>query len=52
MLAYIRALNAIDGAMRVAIPSLERLADVLGLALSRQLAADGSIVFDLWRLRW
>lgn len=84
MLGYVRALNAIDEAMRVAIPSLERLADVLGLARSRRIsrsgyigtysykvhgagcrfvgdngtvvdvdfAADGSEVFDLWRLRW
>ncbi|MFE1029284.1 DUF6896 domain-containing protein [Streptomyces sp. NPDC058818] len=84
VLGYIRALNAIDEAMRVAIPSLERLADVLGLARSRRISrsghigtysytvhgagcrfisengtevdvdfeADGSEVFDLWRLRW
>ncbi|MFJ4818070.1 DUF6896 domain-containing protein [Streptomyces sp. NPDC088801] len=84
VLGYVRALNAIDEAMRVAIPSLERLADVLGLARSRRIsrsghigtysyevhgagcrfvsdngtvvdvdfAADGSEVFDLWRLRW
>ncbi|MER6345092.1 DUF6896 domain-containing protein [Streptomyces sp. NPDC001595] len=83
MLGYVHALNAIDEAMRVAIPSLERLADVLGLARSRRIsrsghagtysyavhgagcrfvgdggaevdvdfAADGSEVFDLWRLR-
>ncbi|MEU1191279.1 hypothetical protein [Streptomyces sp. NPDC005859] len=84
MLGYVRALKAIDEALRVAIPSLERLADVLGLARSRRIsrsghigtysytvhgagcrfvgdsgtevdvdfAADGSEVFDLWRLRW
>lgn len=84
VLGYVHALNAIDEAMRVAIPSLERLADVLGLARSRRIsrsdhigsysytvhgagcrfvsdngtevdvdfAADGSEVFDLWRLRW
>ncbi|WP_331751730.1 hypothetical protein OG713_45350 (plasmid) [Streptomyces sp. NBC_00723] len=84
MLGYVHALNAIDEAMRVAIPSLEQLADVLGLARSRRIsrsghigtysytvhgagcrfvsgngtevdvdfAADGSEVFDLWRLRW
>lgn len=84
VLSYVRALNAIEEAMRVAIPSLERLADVLGLARSRRIrrnghidtysytvhgagcrfvsangtevdvdfAADGSEVFDLWRLRW
>ncbi|MFD9284298.1 DUF6896 domain-containing protein [Streptomyces mirabilis] len=83
MLGYVRALNAIDEAMRVAIPSLERLVDVVGLARSRRIsrsghigsyfykvhgagcrfvsdngtevdvdfAADGSEVFDLWRLR-
>jgi hypothetical protein len=83
VLGYVHALNAIDEAMRTAIPSLERLADVLDLARSRQVsrrghigtysytvhgagcrfvcdngtevdvdfAADGSEVFDLWRLR-
>ncbi|MFK4108008.1 DUF6896 domain-containing protein [Streptomyces sp. NPDC002176] len=84
MLGYVHALNAIDEAMRVAIPSLERLGDVLGLVRSRRIisrsgrvgtysytvhgagcrfvsddgtevdvdfAADGSEVFDLWRLR-
>ncbi|MFI5724321.1 DUF6896 domain-containing protein [Streptomyces cyaneofuscatus] len=34
VLGYLHALNAIDEAMRVAIPSLERLGDVLGLARS------------------
>ncbi|MER6952782.1 hypothetical protein [Streptomyces sp. NPDC000618] len=84
VLGYVRALNAIDEAMRAAIPSIERLADVVGLARSRRIsrsdhigtysykvhgagcrfvsdngtdvdvdfAADGSEVFDLWRLRW
>ncbi|MER5844495.1 MULTISPECIES: DUF6896 domain-containing protein [Streptomyces] len=84
MLSYVHALNAIDEAMRVAIPSLERLADVLGMARSRRISrsghigahsytvhgvgcrfvsgngtevdvdfeADGSEIFDLWRLRW
>ncbi|MFJ8114328.1 DUF6896 domain-containing protein [Streptomyces sp. NPDC096132] len=83
VLGYVRALNAIDEAMRAAIPSLERLADVVGLARSCRIsrgdhigtysykvhgagcrfvsdegtevdmdfAADGSEVFDLWRLR-
>ncbi|GAA2973462.1 DUF6896 domain-containing protein [Streptomyces enissocaesilis] len=83
VLGYVRALNAIDQAMRVEIPSLERLADVVGLARSRRIgrrdhigtysytvhgagcrfvsddgtevdvdfAADGSEVFNLWRLR-
>ncbi|OMI35546.1 hypothetical protein SPAR_30936 [Streptomyces sparsogenes DSM 40356] len=67
----VHALDAINEAMRVAIPSLERLADIVGLARSRRIsrsdhigpcllhgpwgrvdAADGSEVFDLWRLRW
>ncbi|MGW0778591.1 DUF6896 domain-containing protein [Streptomyces sp. NPDC002835] len=85
VLGYVHALNAIDEAMRVAIPSLERLGDVLGLVRSRRIisrsghvgtysytvhgagcrfvsddgtevdvdfAADGSEVFDFWRLRW
>jgi len=85
VLGYVDALNAIDKAMRAAIPSLERLADVLGLVRSRRIIsrsghvgtysytvhgagcrfvsdngaevdvdfeADGSEVFDLWRLRW
>ncbi|MFE3144415.1 DUF6896 domain-containing protein [Streptomyces scopuliridis] len=83
VLGYVRALNAIDEAMRVAIPSLKRLVDVVGLARSRRIgrsdhigtyfykvhgagcrfvsdngaevdvdfAADGSEIFDLWRLR-
>ncbi|MFF0752926.1 DUF6896 domain-containing protein [Streptomyces sp. NPDC004267] len=85
VLGYVHALNAVDEAMRAAIPSLERLADVLSLVRSRRIvgrsghvgtysytvhgagsrfvcdngaevdvdfAADGSEVFDLWRLRW
>ncbi|MEU6277184.1 hypothetical protein ABZ871_33005 [Streptomyces populi] len=85
MLGYVHALNAIDEAMRAAIPSLERLGDVLGLVRSRRIisrsghvgtysytvhgagcrfvsddgtvvdvdfAADGSEIFDLWRLHW
>ncbi|MFJ6438424.1 DUF6896 domain-containing protein [Streptomyces sp. NPDC091416] len=84
VLGYVHALNTIDEAMRVAIPSLERLGDVLGLVRSRRIisrsgrvgsysytvhgagcrfvsddgtevdvdfAADGSEVFDIWRLR-
>ncbi|MFC9288898.1 DUF6896 domain-containing protein [Streptomyces sp. NPDC057052] len=85
VLGYVNALNAIDKVMRAAIPSLERLADVLSLVRSRRIisrsghvgiysytvhgagcrffsdngtevdvdfAADGSEIFDLWRLRW
>ncbi len=37
VLGYVRALSAIDEAMRVAIPSLERMADVVGLARSRRI---------------
>ncbi|MDQ1005734.1 hypothetical protein QFZ82_007929 [Streptomyces sp. V4I23] len=83
VLGYVRALNAIDEAMKGAIPSLERLADIVGLARSRWIsrsdhvgtysykvhgagcrfvsdngtevdvdfAADGSEIFDPWRLR-
>ncbi|MFG2961588.1 DUF6896 domain-containing protein [Streptomyces sp. NPDC048291] len=43
MLGYVRALNAIDEAMRAAIPSLERLVDVLGLARSRRISRSGHI---------
>ncbi|MFE5486482.1 DUF6896 domain-containing protein [Streptomyces sp. NPDC056527] len=85
VLGYVDALNSVDEATRAAIPSLERLADVLDLVRSRQIlsrsgrigtysytvhgagcrfvsdngtevdvdfAADGSEIFDLWRLRW
>ncbi|MFJ5259839.1 DUF6896 domain-containing protein [Streptomyces sp. NPDC088387] len=84
MLGYVDALNTVDEAMRAAIPSLVRLADVLSLVRSRRIsrsgqidtysytvhgagcrfvcdngaevdvdfAADGSEIFDLWRLRW
>ncbi|MEV5606796.1 hypothetical protein [Streptomyces sp. NPDC052225] len=84
VLGYVHALNAAHEAMKAAIPSLERLADILGLVRSRRIigrsghvgtysytvhgagclfvsdngtevdvdfAADGSEVFDLWRLR-
>ncbi|GHE64160.1 hypothetical protein CP980_32960 [Streptomyces vinaceus] len=84
VLGYVDALNAVDEATRAAIPSLERLADVVGLVRSRRIlsrsgrigtysytvhgagcrfvgdngtevdvdfAADGSEIFDLWRLR-
>ncbi|MEV4881445.1 MULTISPECIES: hypothetical protein [unclassified Streptomyces] len=37
VLGYVHALNAVDEAMRAAIPSLERLADVLGLVRSRRI---------------
>ncbi|WP_031092453.1 DUF6896 domain-containing protein [Streptomyces sp. NRRL S-15] len=43
VLGYVHALNAIDEAMRVAIPSLERLADVLGLVRSRRISRSGHI---------
>ncbi|WP_307049600.1 DUF6896 domain-containing protein [Streptomyces achromogenes] len=43
VLGYVRALNAIDEAMRVAIPSLERLADLLSLARSRRIGRSGRI---------
>ncbi|WP_329138468.1 hypothetical protein OG552_30770 [Streptomyces sp. NBC_01476] len=43
MLAYVHALNAIDEAVRAAIPSLERLADVLGLVRSRRISRSGHI---------
>ncbi|MFI8003384.1 DUF6896 domain-containing protein [Streptomyces sp. NPDC086010] len=84
VLGYVDALNAVGEAMRVEIPSLERLADILGLVRSRRIIgrsgqvgayaytvhgagcrfvsdndtevdvdfeADGSEIFDLWRLR-
>lgn len=83
VLGYVRALNTVDETVRAALPSLDRLADLLGLARSRRIsrsdrigtysytvhgagcrfvsgdgtevdvdfAADGSNVFDLWRLR-
>ncbi|MDX3186616.1 MULTISPECIES: DUF6896 domain-containing protein [Streptomyces] len=37
VLGYVHALNAVDEVMRAAIPSLERLADVLGLVRSRRI---------------
>ncbi|MFC7924811.1 DUF6896 domain-containing protein [Streptomyces cinereoruber] len=37
VLGYVDALSAVDEAMRTAIPSLERLADVLGLVRSRRI---------------
>ncbi|MFF3838251.1 DUF6896 domain-containing protein [Streptomyces sp. NPDC001930] len=37
VLGYVRALNTIGDAMRVAIPPLERLSDVLGLVRSRRI---------------
>lgn len=83
VIGYIDALNAVGEAMRVAIPPLEQLADVLGLVRSHRIsrngeigthsyrvhgagcrftshngteidmdfAADGTEIFDLWRLR-
>jgi hypothetical protein len=43
VLGYVRALNAIDEAMRAAIPSLERLVDVVGLARSRRISRSDHI---------
>ncbi|MFD7875262.1 DUF6896 domain-containing protein [Streptomyces sp. NPDC059766] len=43
VLGYVRALNAIDEVMRVAIPSLERLADVVALARWRRISRSGHI---------
>ncbi|MFD8619181.1 DUF6896 domain-containing protein [Streptomyces sp. NPDC059513] len=37
VLGYVEALNAVDEAVRAAIPSLERLADVLGLVRSHRI---------------
>jgi len=84
VLGYVDVLNAVDEVMRAAIPSPERLEDLLGLVRSRRVisrsgqvgsyaytvhgagcrfvsdngtevdvdfAADGSEIFDLWRLR-
>ncbi|MFE9797058.1 DUF6896 domain-containing protein [Streptomyces goshikiensis] len=43
VLGHVDALKAVDEAMRAAIPSLERLADVLGLARSRRINRGGHI---------
>ncbi|MFG2593118.1 DUF6896 domain-containing protein [Streptomyces sp. NPDC048438] len=43
VLGYVHALNAIDEAVRVVLPSLERLADVLGLARSHRISRSGHI---------
>ncbi|MGV9652523.1 DUF6896 domain-containing protein [Streptomyces sp. NPDC003328] len=43
VLGYVHDLNAINEAMRVAIPSLERLADFLGLARSRRISRSGHV---------
>ncbi|MFJ2214363.1 DUF6896 domain-containing protein [Streptomyces sp. NPDC101062] len=43
VLGYVHALNAIDEAMRVAIPSLERLADVISLARSCRISRSDHI---------
>lgn len=37
MLGYVRVLNTINEAMRVAVPSLQRLSDVLDLVRSRRI---------------
>ncbi|MFI5675753.1 DUF6896 domain-containing protein [Streptomyces cellulosae] len=43
VLGYVSALNAVDEAMRGAIPSLERLADVVGLARSHRISRTGQV---------
>ncbi|MFJ5877624.1 DUF6896 domain-containing protein [Streptomyces sp. NPDC093088] len=43
VLGHVRALDAIDEAMRAAIPSLERPADVLDRARSRRIGRNGRI---------
>ncbi|MEU2133999.1 hypothetical protein [Streptomyces sp. NPDC018352] len=43
VLGYVDALNTVDEAMRAAIPSLERLADVLGLVHSRRISRNGQV---------
>ncbi|MFJ4689671.1 DUF6896 domain-containing protein [Streptomyces sp. NPDC088789] len=43
MLGYVDALKAVDEAMRATIPSLERLADVLGLVHSRRISRGGQV---------
>ncbi|MEU3739855.1 hypothetical protein AB0E78_22585 [Streptomyces sp. NPDC032198] len=43
VLGYVDALSAVDEAMRAAIPSLERLADVLGLVHSRRISRSGQV---------
>ncbi len=43
VLGYVHALKTVDEAMRAAIPSLERLADVLGLARSHRINRSGHI---------
>ncbi|MET9800370.1 hypothetical protein [Streptomyces sp. NPDC006368] len=43
VLGYVLALSAIDGAVRPAIPSLERLADIVGLARSGRISRSGQV---------
>jgi Domain of unknown function (DUF6896) len=43
VLGYVAALSAVDEAVKVAIPSLEHLADVLGLVRSHRLTRSGRI---------
>ncbi|MFE9858977.1 DUF6896 domain-containing protein [Streptomyces sp. NPDC005780] len=43
VLGYIGALNTVDEAMRAAIPSLQRLADVLDLVQSRRISRSGQV---------
>ncbi|MEU6546417.1 hypothetical protein [Streptomyces sp. NPDC046859] len=43
VLGYFRALKAIDEVMRMAIPSIERLAGILALVRSRRISRNGRI---------
>ncbi|MFI9810264.1 DUF6896 domain-containing protein [Streptomyces sp. NPDC052301] len=43
VLGYVRALKAIDEAMKVALPSLERLVDIVGLARTRRICRSDHI---------
>ncbi|TVZ79057.1 DUF6896 domain-containing protein [Streptomyces sp. BK340] len=43
VVGYVQALSSADAAMRAAFPSLERLADVLGLVRSRKIGRSGEL---------
>ncbi|WP_330460982.1 hypothetical protein OIB37_31405 [Streptomyces sp. NBC_00820] len=49
-IGYVGALHAAGEAIRTAIPSLGRLADLLGLARSRQISRDGEIGSYFYRV--